>query len=95
MKTCPKTNQPHRFFGFGHESRCLDCELLESAARSMLTPANWTDEDYAINARHPTRYLMVQRDAKDYQVMRWIARQSDDRNERIAMARFMVNSTNE
>lgn len=30
MNACTKTNKPHRFFGFRHESRCLDCETLES-----------------------------------------------------------------
>lgn len=25
--------KPHRFFGFMHESRCLGCDTLESAAR--------------------------------------------------------------
>jgi hypothetical protein len=31
---CQKTNAPHRYFGFRHESRCLDCETLESNERA-------------------------------------------------------------
>jgi hypothetical protein len=30
-EACQKTAAPHRYFGFSHESRCLDCEALESA----------------------------------------------------------------